>query len=133
MQVEDLQHYLEFTRADWALLHSATLLPLSEPQLRPLIGLNESLSLDEVSDIYLPLSQFLNLHVTATHKLCESRTKFLGTERAKVPYVIGISGSVAVGKSTTSRILKTLLSRWPSHPRRALITTDGFLFPNAEL
>lgn len=129
MQVEALQHYLEFTRADWALLHSATLLPLSEPQLRPLIGLNERLSLDEVSDIYLPLSQFLNLHVTATHKLCESRTKFLGTERAKVPYVIGISGSVAVGKSTTSRILQTLLSRWPSHPRVDLITTDGFLLP----
>jgi len=133
MKVEALQRYLEFTRADWALLHSATLLPLSEPQLRPLIGLNERLSLDEVSDIYLPLSQFLNLHVIATQKLCKATANFLGTESVKVPYVIGISGSVAVGKSTISRILQALLSRWPSHPRVDLITTDGFLLPLSAL
>lgn len=133
MKVEALQRYLEFTRADWALLHSATLLPLSEPQLRPLIGLNERLSLDEVSDIYLPLSQFLNLHVIATQKLCKATENFLGTESVKVPYVIGISGSVAVGKSTISRILQALLSRWPSHPRVDLITTDGFLLPLSAL
>ena len=133
MKIKAFQHYLEFTRANWALLHSTTLLPLSEPQLRPLIGLNEHLSLDEVSDIYLPLSQFLNLHVTATQKLCKVTASFLGTERAKAPYVIGISGSVAVGKSTTSRILQALLSRWPSHPRVDLITTDGFLFPLSDL
>ncbi len=133
MKVEALQRYLEFTRADWALLHSATLLPLSEPQLRPLIGLNERLSLDEVSDVYFPLSKFLNLHVTATQKLCKTTENFLGTESVKVPYVIGISGSVAVGKSTISRILQALLSRWPSHPRVALITTDGFLLPLAVL
>jgi type I pantothenate kinase len=133
MKVEDFQRYREFTRADWALLHSATLLPLSEPQLRPLIGLNERLSLDEVSDVYLPLSQFLNLHVTATQKLCKTTANFLGTESVKVPYVIGISGSVAVGKSTISRILQALLSRWPSHPRVDLITTDGFLLPLAAL
>ena len=133
MKVEVLQRYREFTRADWALLHSATLLPLSEPQLRPLIGLNERLSLDEVSDVYLPLSQFLNVHVTATQKLCKTTENFLGTESVKVPYIIGVSGSVAVGKSTISRILQALLSRWPSHPRVDLITTDGFLLPLAAL
>ena len=124
---------MEFTRAGWASLRAATPLPLSEPQLRPLVSLNERVSLDEVADIYLPLSRLLNLHVAATRNLHYATNTFLGTVSAKIPYVIGIAGSVAVGKSTASRILRALLSRWPSHPIVDLVTTDGFLLPRAVL
>jgi len=129
----ELSRYVEFTRAEWARLRDATPLPLSEAQLRPLAGVNERVSIGEVTDIYLPLSRLLNLHVGATQKLHAATSTFLGTSGAKVPYVIGIAGSVAVGKSTTSRILQALLSHWPSHPQVDLITTDGFLFPRRTL
>jgi type I pantothenate kinase len=129
----ELSPYVEFTRAEWARLRNATPLPLSEAQLRPLAGVNERVSLGEVTDIYLPLSRLLNLHVAATQKLHAATSTFLGTTDRKTPYVIGIAGSVAVGKSTTSRILQALLSHWPSHPQVDLITTDGFLFPKAAL
>lgn len=125
--------YEEFARANWAALRAATPLPLSEPQLRPLVGLNEKMSLDEVADIYLPLSRLLNLHVAATRTLHDASDTFLGTVSRRTPYVIGIAGSVAVGKSTTARVLQALLSRWPSHPTVALVTTDGFLWPRAVL
>ncbi len=125
--------YVEFARAGWAALRDATPLPLSEPQLRPLVGLNEKMSLDEVADIYLPLSRLLNLHVAATRTLHDATDTFLGTANGRTPYVIGIAGSVAVGKSTTARVLQALLSRWPSHPTVALVTTDGFLWPRAVL
>jgi len=125
--------YVEFARAAWAALRDATPLPLSEPQLRPLVGLNEKVSLDEVADIYLPLSRLLNLRVAATRTLHEATDTFLGKVHPRIPYVIGIAGSVAVGKSTTARILQALLARWPSHPAVALVTTDGFLWPSAVL
>jgi type I pantothenate kinase len=129
----ELSRYVEFTRAEWARLRASTPLPLSEAQLRPLVGINEQVSIGEVSDIYLPLSRLLNLYVAATQRLHAATDTFLAKAGAKIPYVIGIAGSVAVGKSTTSRILQALLSRWPSHPTVDLITTDGFLLPRAAL
>jgi type I pantothenate kinase len=124
-----VSRFIEFTRAEWARLRASTPLPLSEPQLRPLVGLNETVSLDEVADIYLPLSRLLNLYVGATRSLHAASATFLGAATPRVPFVIGIAGSVAVGKSTTSRLLQALLSRWPTHPQVDLITTDGFLLP----
>jgi type I pantothenate kinase len=129
----ELSRYVEFTRAEWARLRASTPLPLSEAQLRPLVGLNEQVSIGEVSDIYLPLSRLLNLYVAATQKLHAATDTFLGTSGQRIPYVIGVAGSVAVGKSTTARILQALLSRWPSHPTVDLITTDGFLLPKRTL
>jgi type I pantothenate kinase len=129
----EVSRYVDLTRAEWAALRAATPLPLSEAQLRPLGGLTEHVSLDEVADIYLPLSRLLNLYVGATQRLHGATGTFLGADGLRVPYVIGVAGSVAVGKSTTSRILKALLSHWPSHPRVDLVTTDGFLLPQREL
>ena len=128
-----VSRYVELSRAEWARLRASTPLPLSEAQLRPLGGLTERVSLDEVTDIYLPLSRLLNLYVGATQNLHRATGTFLGAEGLRVPYVIGVAGSVAVGKSTTSRILKALLSHWPSHPRVDLVTTDGFLLPQKVL
>jgi type I pantothenate kinase len=125
--------FVEFTRAEWARLRQSTPLPLSEPQLRGLVSVNERMSLDEVEEIYLPLSRLLNLYVAAARKLHEAAATFLGTERPKVPFIIGLAGSVAVGKSTASRVLQALLASWPSHPQVSLITTDGFLLPQREL
>jgi type I pantothenate kinase len=125
--------FAEFTRAEWAKLRDATPLPLTEPQLRGLVSINERMSLDEVADVYLPLSRLLNLYFAATHKLHSATSTFLGTTASRMPYVIGVAGSVAVGKSTTSRVLQALLSRWPSHPTVNLITTDGFLLPQRVL
>jgi type I pantothenate kinase len=127
-----VSRFIEFNRAEWARLRDSTPLPLSEAQLSGLVGLNERVSLDEVEDIYLPLSRLLNLYVGATQKLHDATATFVGSS-TRAPYVIGVAGSVAVGKSTTSRILQALLSRWPSHPQVDLITTDGFLLPQREL
>ena len=129
----DLSRFVEFSRAQWARLRASTPLPLSEAQLSGLVGLNERVSLDEVSDVYLPLSRLLNLYVGATQTLHEATATFLSSAAPRLPYVIGLAGSVAVGKSTTSRILQALLARWPSHPQVDLITTDGFLLPRHEL
>lgn len=125
--------YLQFGRADWSRLRAATPLTLAESDLADLRGINERLDLDEVVDVYLPLSRLLNLYVAAAQSLHSVTDTFLGQPAAKVPYVIGLAGSVAVGKSTTARILQALLSRWPDHPRVDLVTTDGFLLPNREL
>jgi type I pantothenate kinase len=125
--------YLHFERDDWAALRAATPLTLREPDLAKLQGINERIDLDEVAAVYLPLSRLLNLYVSATMDLHKVSATFLGTIAAKVPYVIGVAGSVAVGKSTFARILQALLARWPDHPKVDLVTTDGFLFPNAEL
>jgi len=125
--------YLEFDRASWARLRAATPLTLGEDDLAELQGINERVSLAEVEAIYLPVSRLLNLHVAATQTLHTATSTFLGGLAPPVPYVIGIAGSVAVGKSTVARILQALLSRWPAHPRVDLITTDGFLLPNAAL
>jgi type I pantothenate kinase len=121
--------YLSFDRDSWAELRAATPLTLREPELAQLQGINERIDLDEVAAIYLPLSRLLNLYISATQDLHKVSATFLGTIAPKVPYVIGVAGSVAVGKSTFARILQALLARWPDHPQVDLITTDGFLFP----
>lgn len=122
-----------FSRDEWRARRAATPLTLSSDDLDELRGLNERLDLDEVESVYLPLSRLVNLHVAAVQARHRATETFLGRELPHVPYVIGVAGSVAVGKSTTSRVLQALLSRWPDHPSVALITTDGFLYPNAEL
>jgi type I pantothenate kinase len=122
--------YLHFDREDWAALRAATPMTLGEPELARLQGINERIDLDEVAAVYLPLSRLLNLYVSATMDLHRVSATFLGTIAPKVPYVIGVAGSVAVGKSTFSRILQALLARWPDHPKVDLVTTDGFLHPN---
>jgi type I pantothenate kinase len=127
---ERFSPYQTFTREAWSHLKIDTALTLSESELEKLKGTNERVSIDEVVDIYLPLCRLLNLHVAATLDLYRASNEFLGTSAAKVPYVIGLAGSVAVGKSTTARILQALLARWPSHPKVDLITTDGYLLAN---
>jgi len=128
-----VSRFIEFTRAEWARLRAATPLPLSEAQLAGLVGLNERMSLAEVADVYLPVSRLLNLFVAATQELHEATATFLGSTAPRVPFVIGLAGSVAVGKSTISRILQALLGRWPGHPHVDLVTTDGFLWPRPVL
>jgi type I pantothenate kinase len=125
--------YVHFTRDEWARLRAATPLTLDDADLDALRGINERISLEEVADVYLPLSRLLNLYVVATQGLHTAADTFLGKPAARVPYVVGIAGSVAVGKSTTARILQALLARWPSHPRVDLVTTDSFLWPNRVL
>jgi len=125
--------YIEFARNEWAQLRDNVKLTLSEDDIKQLQGINESLSIQEVVDIYLPLSRLLNLYVSARQYRHTVRDKFLAANHEKVPYIVGIAGSVAVGKSTSARILQALLSRWPEHPKVALVTTDGFLRPNKEL
>ena len=125
--------YLSFDREEWADLRAATPLTIRERDLVALRGINDQIDLDEVAAVYLPLTRLLNLYVSATQNLHKVSATFLGAMAPKVPYVIGIAGSVAVGKSTFARILQALLARWPEHPRVDLITTDGFLFPNAVL
>ena len=125
--------YLTFSRDDWAALRAATPMTLREADLAALQGINERIDLDEVAAVYLPLSRLLNLYVSAVQDLQRVSSTFLGSMSPKVPYVIGVAGSVAVGKSTFARILQALLSRWPDHPQVDLITTDGFLYPNAVL
>ena len=125
--------YLDFDRAAWSRLRAATPLTLDEPELERLRGINERIDMDEVATVYLPLSRLLNLYVSATQDLHKVSARFLGTIAPKVPYIIGIAGSVAVGKSTFARILQALLAQWPDHPKVDLITTDGFLYPNRVL
>ena len=125
--------YLEFDRAAWSHLRAATPLTLEQPELERLRGINDRIDMDEVTTVYLPLSRLLNLYVSATQDLHKVSATFLGTIAPKVPYVIGIAGSVAVGKSTFARILQALLAQWPDHPKVDLITTDGFLYPNKVL
>ena len=124
---------LSFTREEWAALRAATPLTLDEADLTALRGINEAVALDEVVDVYLPLSRLLNLHVAAAQALHRVADTFLGRPAPRVPYVIALVGSVAVGKSTTARILQALLARWPDHPTVDLVTTDGFLLPNRVL
>lgn len=125
--------HFDFSRAEWAALRQSTPMTLTAEELTDLQGLNEALSVEEIEEVYLPLSRLLNLYVVATQGLHHVANEFLGREPVKSPYVIGIAGSVAVGKSTTARVLRALLSRWENHLQVALVTTDGFLHPNAVL
>jgi type I pantothenate kinase len=128
-----LSPYHRFTRDEWAALRADTPLTLSMDDLTRLRSLNDPISLEEVVAIYLPLSRLLALYVAATQGLYKATQRFLGAEGGKVPYIIGVAGSVAAGKSTLSRVMQALLSRWPNTPKVELITTDGFLYPNARL
>ncbi|MGB3282223.1 MAG: type I pantothenate kinase, partial [Methylovirgula sp.] len=132
-RVAILSPYHRFTRSEWAALRADTPLTLSLEDLSKLRSLNDPISLEEVVAIYLPLSRLLALYVAATQGLFKATQRFLGAEDGKVPYIIGVAGSVAVGKSTLSRVMRALLSRWPNTPKVELITTDGFLYPNAVL
>ena len=125
--------FVEISRADWAELGNSTELPLTELEISQIRGLGDFLDIKEVKEVYLPLSRFLNIYVSEYSKLHKATSDFLGERSAKVPFVIGIAGSVAVGKSTISRLLRELLARWEGTPKVALVTTDGFLYPNAEL
>ncbi|MGA1387536.1 MAG: type I pantothenate kinase [Ilumatobacteraceae bacterium] len=129
----DVPRFERFDREEWAALRAQTPLTIREKDLEALRGINDQIDLDEVTAIYLPLTRLLNLYVSATQNLHRVSATFLGTIAPKLPYIIGIAGSVAVGKSTLARLLQALLSRWPEHPRVELVTTDGFLFPNTEL
>ena len=122
--------YLVFSRVEWSALRASTPMTLTPEDVEAIRGINVRLSMDEVERIYLPLSRLLNLYVKASQGLFSVTDTFLGKPTTPVPYVVGIAGSVAVGKSTTARVLQALLSRWPDHPRVDLVTTDGFLWPN---
>jgi type I pantothenate kinase len=134
----DASPFVDLDRAEWSALHERTPLPLTASELERLRGLGDVIDLQEVQDVYLPLSRLLNLYVTATGQLRGALNDFLDSNehthtQSGTPFVIGVAGSVAVGKSTTARLLQAMLARWPEHPRVELVTTDGFLLPNEEL
>src|SRR4051812_35252461 len=125
--------YITLSRGEWAALRDDTPMTLGGDEVTRLRSLHDRLDMKEVEEIYLPLSRLLSLYVAATQRLFIVQQHFLGTAESKVPYIIGVAGSVAVGKSTTARVLQALLARWPNTPKVDLVTTDGFLLPNAIL
>ncbi len=129
----EVSPFRRFARDEWAALRADTPMTLTQDDLNEVRSLNDRIDLDEVEAVYLPMSRLLNLYVQASQKLFHASNMFLHRHDLKVPYVIGVAGSVAVGKSTSARILRRLLSRWPSHPKVDLVTTDGFLMPNTVL
>src|SRR6195256_5501738 len=130
---DGLSPYRVFSRAEWAALREDTPMTLAPDEVAGVRSLPDRLDRKEVEDISLPLSRLLSLYVAATQRLFRAQQGFLGTEDAKLPYIIGVAGSVAGGKSTTARVLQALLARWPNVPQVDLLTTDGFLYPNAIL
>jgi type I pantothenate kinase len=130
---DNVSPYRIFSRAEWAAKRNDTPMTLTSDEVTRLRSLHDRLDITEVEEIYLPLSRLLSFYVAATQRLFRAQQNFLGTEDAKMPYIIGVAGSVAVGKSTTARVLQALLARWPNVPKVDLITTDGFLYPNAIL
>jgi type I pantothenate kinase len=125
--------YISFSRQEWKKLRDSTPLTLTPADLENILGINEMISVEEVVDVYLPLSRLLNLYYLAYQRLYEARRTFLGKGDDRVPFIIGMAGSVAVGKSTTARLLKLLIAGWPGSPKVELMPTDGFLYPNREL
>lgn len=125
--------YRSFSREQWAKLRDDTPMTLEAGEIAALRSMYDRLDLREVEEIYLPLSRLLSIYVKATQRLYYAQRKFLGIEDRKMPYIIGVAGSVAVGKSTTARVLQALLTRWSPRPKVDLVTTDGFLYPNAVL
>jgi type I pantothenate kinase len=125
--------FVEIDRADWAALAPTTELPLTPTEIVEIRGLGDRLDLNEVTDVYLPLSKLISLYAVGARQLHRDTSRFLGRDTLATPFVIGVAGSVAVGKSTSARLLRELLSRWEDTPRVELVTTDGFLLPNAEL
>ena len=130
---DNVSPYRIFSRAEWAAKRHDTPMTLTSDEVTRLRSLHDRLDMTEVEEIYLPLSRLLSFYVAATQRLFHAQQNFLGTEDAKMPYIIGVAGSVAVGKSTTARVLQALLARWPNVPKVDLVTTDGFLYPNAIL
>src|SRR3546814_394178 len=130
----EVSPYIELARDAWAALAESTHQPLSNTEIERVRGLGDELDLDEVQQVYLPLSRLLSLYVEAAGRLHRRQQAFLDFPTPpRTPFVIGLAGSVAVGKSTTARVLQQMLAHWPEHPSVSLVTTDGFLFPNAEL
>ena len=130
---ETLSPYRTFSRAEWAALREDMPMTLTSDEVTRLRSMHDFLDMSEVEEIYLPLSRLLSMYVAAAQRLFLAQERFLGTEDTKMPYIIGVAGSVAAGKSTTARVLQALLARWPNVPKVDLITTDGFLYPNAIL
>lgn len=128
-----LEPYHHFSKAEWSRFRADEPMTLEAADIQRLRALNDPISRDEAEEVYLPLSRLISLYVEATQELHRASTRFLGADDRKVPYIIGVAGSVASGKSTTSRILQALLRRWPSSPKVDLVTTDGFLYPNKVL
>ena len=130
---QDFSPYLDFDRASWHRLRDSMPQVLTHEEVMTLRGIGENIDLAEVTEVYLPLSRLIHLQVKARQELFKATATFLGSKQPHVPFIIGVAGSVAVGKSTTARLLQVLLQRWESHPRVDLVTTDGFLYPTEEL
>lgn len=133
MDVSSQSPYMLFSRDKWAALRQSEPMTLTQDELEKLKGINEELSMEEVQDIYLPLTRLLSYYVNATKTRQAATMEFLNEKDLKIPFIIGVAGSVSVGKSTTARVLQALMSRWKENSKVALITTDGFLYPNAIL
>src|SRR3569832_1554605 len=130
---QNLSPYRTYSRAEWARLRADAPMTLTSDEVMRLHSVHDRLDIKEVEEIYLPLSRLLSIYVQATQRLFRALQDFLSTEDGKMPYIIGVAGSVAVGKSTSARVLQALLARWPNVPKVDLITTDGFLLPNVVL